>query len=124
MAQNKGYKMYYKAKITLSTENLWLNKKTGQYEGCDPDTFQDNGIILEYKGTLEEIKNKLKREIAKIESWEYDEINNCLNWSCEGEYDYRMPKEDRIPFIENYSLYLVKVEETEMNPELLKKVEA
>lgn len=50
--------MYFKAYITISTENLWKNPETNEYEGCDPDSYQDHGIIREIQAsTLEELRD-------------------------------------------------------------------
>lgn len=110
---------YYEASIYLTTEELWLNPKTGAYEGCDPDTFQDCGVVYTFTGTLEKIKKEIYRTLVKLESWEYDAENNTLVWSCEGEHDYRTPIEDRVPFIETYTLYLSELTEVSQDPRTL-----
>lgn len=114
---------YFKAVVLMSTENLWLNHETGDYEGTDPDTFQDNGIIRTFTSdSIENIKDQLTREFFK--NWELyiedDGSNACLQMSQEGEHDYRTPKEDRIPFIENYTVYITHVVETPISEDVLK----
>lgn len=120
-------RQFYKATILLSTENLYLDPKTGNYEGCDPDTFTDHGVVHSFKGTLDEVRDQVYRQVAKIDSWElYQDdtgVGSRLEWSCEGEHDYRTPLEERIPFIENYSLYLELCTEQEVNPSLLQTKE-
>jgi len=113
---------YFKAEITLLTENLWLDKKSGQYEGCDPDTYQDLGVVYTFTGTLEKIKDQICKTITKLESWEFNEVNTTLIWSCEGEHDYRTPTSERVPFLENYTLYLTEVKETKQDPRRLQNL--
>jgi len=84
-------------------------------------SFNDCGIVSTFTGSLDEIKMRVKREVAELESWEFDEENMCLTWSCEGEHDHRIPKEDRIPFIETYHLYLTEVITKQLNPTVLQK---
>jgi hypothetical protein len=107
--------MYFKAVLNYSTENLWLNPKTGDYEGCDPDTYQDHGTIETItKSTLEELKSELKRKYGFRDA-EYDEVNNSIIMSFEGEHDYRTPLKERVPFIETYEVYITKVIEEPVN---------
>lgn len=123
LSVQKGSKMtkYYKAVIIYYTEQLEKNSD-GEYEGCNPDTFQDHGVTHTFTGTLEYVETQVHHQLSKLKSWEYDEVNNSLTWSCEGEHDYRTPLSERIPFIDTYTLYLTEVVETEQDPRQLQKV--
>lgn len=111
--------MYYKASICLSTENLWLNPETNAYEGCDPDTYTDHGQIKELTApTLNGLRTRIEKEYFKL----LRPIGACVHIfenrieiQCEGEHDYRVPKEDQIPFIETTSIYITQVKETEVD---------
>lgn len=107
--------MYFKASISISTENFWLNPETGDYEGCDPDTYQEHGIIRELTApTLKELKVKIEREYFSLDKpigADVQIFDGRIEIQYEGEHDYRMPREDRIPFIETVSVYISKVEE-------------
>lgn len=121
--------MYYKASITVSTENLWLNPKTNEYEGCDPDTFQDCGVVREITAsTLVELKQKIEREYFNLEKpvgADVQIFDGRIEIQYEGEHDYRTPKAERIPFIETTSIYISKVNEESIdleNEELFKNI--
>ena len=93
--------MYYKATVTKSIENFWLNPKTGEYEGTDPDTSKDLGQVEEITApSKKELKDKIESSYGKIEH----DIENTYSYVCEGEYLYSVPAEDRIPFLETYTV--------------------
>lgn len=114
--------MYFKADLILSTENLWLNPQ-GEYEGCDPGTYQDHGVIESYTApTLQELKLKIERRLNNLTRFEVvdDGENQAhLEYQCDGEHDYRTPKEDRIPFIETWSIYITRIESERLGTEFL-----
>lgn len=113
--------MYFKASISISTVNLWFNPETGAYEGCDPDTYQYYGIARELTApTLKELKVKIEREYFSLDKpigADVQIFDGRIEIQYEGEYDYRTPKEDRIPFIETASVYISKVEEISIDLE-------
>jgi hypothetical protein len=108
--------MYFKAYIAISTENLWRDPETGEYEGCDPDTFQDHGIVRELTdSTLEGLKNKIKREFFDLEKpigADIQIFDGAIEIQYQGEHDYRTPKAEQIPFIETARIVISKIEET------------
>lgn len=108
--------MYFKAYIAISTENLWKNPKTNEYEGCDPDSFQDHGIIREIQAsTLEELKNKVEKEFFNLEKpigADVQIFDGAIEIQYQGEHDYRTPKAEQIPFIETARIVISKVDET------------
>lgn len=103
----------FKVTLNMSTEKLEWDTKEKAYIGVDPDTWQDNGIIFEktFK-SLEDLINGLNPYYIKLSDLEYyqDEISGTrLEWTCDGEYHYSVPKNDQIPFIENYSAFIETV---------------
>lgn len=121
--------MYFKAYIAISTENLWKNFETGEYEGCDPDSYQDHGIVRELKdATLEGLKKKIEREFFNLEKpigADVQIFDGVIEIQYEGEHDYRTPKAEQIPFIETARITIAKVEETNldlMNEPLFQKI--
>lgn len=113
--------MYFKASISVSTENLWLNPETGTYEGSDPDTYQDHGITRELTApTLKELKSKIECEYFSLDKpigADVQIFDGRIEIQYSGEHDYRTPKEEQIPFIETVYIYISKVEETEIDLE-------
>lgn len=108
--------MYYKAYISLATESLWLNPKTKEYEGCDPDTYQDHGIVRELTApSLEELKKKIEKEYFSLDNpigADVQIFDGRIEISSQGEHDYRTPEAEQIPFIENFSIVISKIDET------------
>lgn len=105
--------MYYKAEISVATEKLWINPKSGDYEGCDPETYQDHGTIqVITKPSLDAIKEELHRQYGLKNAELYDGL---ITVSYDGEHDYRIPFEERVPFIETMTIAITKVEETLLN---------
>jgi hypothetical protein len=100
----------------MATEDLWFNPETGHYEGCDPDTYQNHGVIRELTApTLEELKSKIEREYFSLDKplgADVQIFDGRLEIQYQGEHDYRTPKEEQIPFIETVSIFISKVEET------------
>lgn len=99
----------YKAEISRTVENLWLNPKTGDYEGTDPDTFQDLG----HYGTITastkaELKKKIETQFGPVE---HDQENIYL-YSCDLEYHYNVPVDERVPALEEYTFHITEVDET------------
>lgn len=104
--------MYYKAEISITTENLWLNPETQEYEGCDPDTFQDHGVVNTIiKSSIEELKKEIEKQFFKIKE-QGQLFDGCLEFSYDGEHDYRTPKSEQVPFIETARIYICQVGET------------
>lgn len=108
--------MYFKAYISVSTEQLWKNPKTNKYEGCDPDSYQDLGIIRELTATtLEDLKNKIQKEYFDLEKpvgADVQIFDGRIEIQYQGEHDYRTPKAEQIPFIETTSIVISKIDET------------
>lgn len=120
--------MFFKAEIYMSIEELELNSE-GVYEGCNPDSHQDFGIIRELNApTLAELKAKIEREyfdFAKPIGADVQIFDGRIEISYEGEHDYRTPKEEQIPFIATVSIYITKVEVESVdlnNEELFKNI--
>lgn len=113
--------MYYKASVSMATENLWLNEKTNEYEGCDPDSFQFHGEIQSFKAsTLPELKSIIEKNYFNLEKPVGADVqiyDNRIEISYQGEHDYRTPKKEQIPFIETISIVISKVIETQINLE-------
>lgn len=113
--------MYFKAYISVATENLWKNPKTNEYEGCDPDTYQDHGIIRELTApTLAELKTKIEHEYFNLEKpigADVQIFDGRIEIQYQGEHDYRTPKAEQIPFIETTSIYISRVTETHIDLE-------
>lgn len=102
--------MYYKATIVRHTEELEYCPKEEAYIGCNPDTFQDHGVIDEMEApTKEELKKKLESQYGELE---YD-IDNRYQFSCDLEYHYSVPKEEQVPAIDTYEFYITEVTETD-----------
>jgi hypothetical protein len=112
-------KVYFKAYIAISTEQLWLNTETNAYEGTDPDTYQDHGVIETLRATtLDDLKNKISRQFFDLDKpigADVQIFENRIEMSYQGENDYRLPKKEQIPFIENLTIIIVKIEETEID---------
>lgn len=108
--------MYFKAYIAISTENLWKNPETNEYEGCDPDSYQDHGIIREIQAsTLEELKNNIQKEFFNLEKpigADVQIFDGAIEIQYQGEHDYRTPKAEQIPFIETARIVISKIDET------------
>lgn len=107
--------MYFKAYISMSTENLWKND-LGEYEGCDPDTYQDHGIIAELQApTLLELKAKIEKSYFNLDKpigADVQIFDGRIEIQYQGEHDYRTPKSEQIPFIETVSIVISSVDET------------
>ncbi len=107
--------MYFKAYISVSTEQLWENPKTNEYEGCDPDSYQDLGIVRELTATtLEDLKNKIQKEYFDLEKpvgADVQIFDGRIEIQYQGEHDYRTPKAEQIPFIETTSIVISKIDE-------------
>ena len=111
--------MYYKAEISISTENLWLNPKTNQYEGGDPDTYQDHGVTrVIIKSSIDEIKKEIEEQFFKIKE-QGQLCDGCLEFRYDGEHYYRTPKSEQIPFIETAQIYISQVQETTLDASLI-----
>lgn len=108
--------MYFKAYISVATEKLWMNPETGSYEGCDPDTYQDQGVVRSITApTLAELKAKIEREYFNLEKpigADVQIFDGRIEIQYQGEHDYRTPKAEQIPFIETTSIVISKVDET------------
>ncbi len=108
--------MYFKAYVSISTESLWMNPETKAYEGCDPDTYQDLGVVREIKdSTLEGLKAKISKEFFNLENpigADVQIFDGAIEIQYQGEHDYRTPEADQIPFIETARITISKVEET------------
>lgn len=113
---NQGVTVYFKAYIAISTENLWKNPETNEYEGCDPDSYQDHGIVQTFQAvTLEELKNKIQKEFFNLEKpvgADVQIFDGAIEIQYQGEHDYRTPKAERIPFIETARIVISKIDET------------
>lgn len=107
--------MYFEAVVALSTENLWKNPETGEYEGCDPDSYQDHGVVLTLQDpTLEGLKKKIEQHYFDLEKpvgADVQIFDGALEIQYQGEHDYRTPKDEQIPFIETARIVILKVEE-------------
>lgn len=107
--------MYFKAVVALSTENLEKNPETGKYEGCDPDSYQDHGVVLTLQDpTLEGLKEKIAQHYFDLEKpvgADVQIFDGALEIQYQGEHDYRTPKDEQIPFIETARIVFLKVEE-------------
>lgn len=121
--------MYFKAYISVATENLWKNPETNEYEGCDPDTYQDHGIIRELTApTLAELKTKIEHESFNLEKpigADVQIFDGRIEIQYQGEHDYRTPKDEQIPFIETMSIAISKIDETYLdlvNEEIFSKL--
>jgi len=121
--------MYFKATVAISTENLWKNPETNEYEGCDPDSYQDHGIIRELTdSTLEGLKKKIEKEFFNLEKpigAAVQIYDGSIEIQYQGEHDYRTPKSEQIPFIETARIVISKVDETYLdlsNEELFKNI--
>jgi hypothetical protein len=100
----------YKAYIRRYIENLWLNPETGDYEGVDPDTYQDCGSLEPLTApSKEELKEKIENLLGPIE---YDHENRYMV-SFDLEYHCSTPKEEQIPALDNYEIYIFEVTETD-----------
>jgi len=85
----------YKAELCLMTED-YLDDGS-----CDPDTFQDHGVVETFKAsTLEELVAKVKKSL-RVSSFEYDEYNNCFTSSNNSDDGSQH---------EMYSLHIVEVQ--------------
>jgi len=121
--------MYFKAYISVSTEQLEINIETNQYEGCNPDTYQDHGIIRELTApTLVELKAKIESEYFNLEKpvgADVQIFDGRIEIQYQGEHDYRTPKNEQTPFIEITSIIISKVDETYLdlsNEEIFSKI--
>ena len=121
--------MQFKAYISVSTEQLWKNPKTNEYEGCDTDSYQDLGIIRELTATtLEDLKNKIQKEYFNLEKpvgADVQIFDGRIEIQYQGEHDYRTPKAEQIPFIETTSIVISKIDETYLdlaNEKLFSKI--
>jgi hypothetical protein len=110
----------YQANVCLTTEQLdWVESEQA-YIGCNPDTFQDHGIVQTIKNeTLEGLFKELQRQFT-IKNWEVFE--DRLEYQCDGEHHYNTPKADQIPFIETYSISISKVTHEFLTEEELQKL--
>lgn len=102
--------MYYKASISVSTEQL-------DSEGsCNPDTYQDHGQVRELTAaSLKELKQKIEREYFNLENpigADVQIFDGRIEIQYAGEHDYRTPKAEQVPFIETTSIVISKVDET------------
>ena len=108
--------MYYMAYISKSIENLWKNPETGEYEGCDPDTYQDFGIVETIQAVdLANLKGKIEERYFNLENpigADVQIFDGRIEIQYQGEHDYRTPKKDQIPFIETVSIVISKIDET------------
>jgi hypothetical protein len=71
--------------------------------------------------TLEELKSKIEREYFSLDKpigADVQIFDGRLEIQYQGEYDYRTPKEEQIPFIETVSIFISKVEETNVDLEI------
>lgn len=106
--------MYYEALVTFTTEEY---DKDG--EGINPDTCCDHGLIRTFKApTLEELKTLISKEYFNLENpigADVQIFENRIEITCEGEQHWRTPKSEQVPFIERYSVYISKVEKTEID---------
>lgn len=122
--------MYFKAYIHMTTEQLWKDPKTGEYEGCDPDTFQDHGQVGTLQApTLEELKTKIEKQYFNLEKpigADVQIFDGRIEIQYQGEHDYRTPKDEQVPFIETVSIIISSVDETYLdlaNESIFSKIE-
>lgn len=109
--------MYYKAVVTLSTEQLYWDEAEQAYIGCDPDTYQDHGIVDTITApTIERLKEDLHR---RYDLRDAEVFEGRLEMQFAGEHDYRIPVKERIPFIESFSVHITQVVETEVDASLM-----
>lgn len=115
--------MYFKAYVSLSTENLDTDGS------CLPDTYQDHGVVRDFTApTLEELKKKIEKEYFNLEKpigADVQIFDGRIDIQYIGEHDYRTPKSEQIPFIETTSIYISKIEETYLdlaNEEIFSKI--
>ena len=101
---------YYKAEILLSCEGFINNNPD---EGCDPDTYNDHGIIETITAsTLDTLKDKInKRYDLKL----FEKFENRLEYSCEEMGN------DRLPYLANYLICLSEGQWTELSIDNLSK---
>jgi hypothetical protein len=103
------YNMYYQASICLMTENFVDNDSS---KGCD-GSMQDCGEIeVIKKPTIKELKIELNR---RYDLSKFDIFENRLEAGFE-EHDYN----EDIHYLAQYSIYLCKVEVTELSADILK----
>lgn len=110
---------YYKAEIFLSTETLLDD---GSY---DPNSYQDCGIIDTIKApTLEKVFEKLKRQydLSKFEIVEFDDEECFLEGNFQGEHDYRTPKSEQVPFMENFQIRIFRCTDNPITKKQLRKL--
>lgn len=116
---------YYKAEISLATEFYELNAK-GEYDGINPDSYQDQGVIMTLQdGYLTELKKKIAAHyfcLEKPAGADVQVFEGRIEIQYDGEYDYRTPLEDQVPFIETASIYISEVEENTLEDEELEKL--
>lgn len=117
--------MYYEAYIFISTVLLWLNPDTGDYEGCDPDSYQDHGTIDTIRApSLAELKAAIERRYFSLDNpigADVQIFENRIEIQYQGEHDYRTPKAERIPFIETATITIAKIttEEVDLSSEMV-----
>lgn len=121
---------YYKAYIQISTVQYLKNTETGEFEGCDPDSYQDHGVVQTIQApSLEELKQKISREFFNLEKpvgADVQIFDGSIEIQYEGEHDYRTPKSEQVPFIETARIVISKVEETYLdlsNEDLFKNID-
>lgn len=111
---------YYRAEIHSATEQMDWDSSEGAYIGYDPGTREDHGIVQTIeKDTLEALKQELHRQydLKNAEVFE-----GQIEVQFEGEHDYRIPKDEQIPFAEIITIYILEVERTYIDATELLKV--
>lgn len=99
---------HYQAEVFLSTEKLWKNPETGAFEGTDPDTHEEHGIVEIVKApTLGLLKAKLQNRFFDFEKpigADVQIFEGLLEIVCESDTH----KDE----IDHYSIVIFKVELT------------
>ena len=107
----------FKVTITLATETMEFDQKEQAFIGYDPDSYQDCGVVETLTaGTIEELKTILNKKYGLKNA---DTFDNRIELQFDGEYHYNTPMKDRIPFHEIFTIYLEKVESTELDASIL-----
>ena len=109
--------MYFKAYISITTEQYELNPETGAYDGgIDPDSFTDHGVVDEFTdATLEGLVAKIENSyfsLTKPIGADVQIFDGAIEIQYSGEHDYRTPKAEQIPFVETARVTISKVDET------------
>ena len=103
----------FRATICKSIELFEYNKLTNKYEGVDPDSYQECGFFSIEKPNLNDLKKEITNQLGDAMQW-YDE-GECYIISCDLEYEHYIPKKERIPGIETYSIFISEIISKKIN---------